>query len=175
LAYERIFGNDKPVERKGFIMVCDATDIKSVLDLGVVIDKLTQIEKTNNLVYPKCILLNKIDKFQQDKTQLTSIITELNRLKTKYRIKFYKVSALTGKSLLSSLREYLNLIYQLENESKNEGFDENEDQEEDDENKIDCTDKLNSCSRKIFCGSTMFTCGVIYFKIECRSELRRRG
>jgi hypothetical protein len=144
-------------------MVCDATDIKSVLDLGVIIDKLTQIEKTNNLFYPKCILLNKSDKFQQDKTHLTSIIAELNRIKTKYRIKYYRVSALTGKSVLSSLREYLNLIYQMENESKNEGFDEDENQDEDDENRINCTDKLNSCSRKIFCGSTMFTCGVILF------------
>jgi hypothetical protein len=141
----------------------------------VVIDKLTQIEKTNNLVYPKCILLNKIDKFQQDKTQLTGIIAELNRLKTKYRIKYYKVSALNGKSLISSLREYLNLIYQMENESKNEGFDDIDDQDEDDENRINCTDKLNSCSRKIFCGSTMFTCGVILINLEwTRTQFRRR-
>jgi hypothetical protein len=107
--------------------------------------------------------LNKIDKYQQEKSILTNIIAELSKLKTKYRVKFYKVSALTGKSVLSSLREYLSLIYQMENESKNEGFDEDEnDDDGDDENRIDCTDQLNLCSRRIFCGSTMFSCGVIF-------------
>jgi hypothetical protein len=64
----------------------------------------------------------------------------------------------------------------MENESKNEGFDDIDDQDEDDENKINCTDKLNSCTRKIFCGSTMFTCGVILFNSErTGTEFRRRG
>ncbi len=55
-------------------MVCDATDIKTLLDLSVVIDKLTQIEKTNNLFNPNCILLNNIDKLQSEKSMLTNII-----------------------------------------------------------------------------------------------------
>jgi hypothetical protein len=55
-------------------LVCDATDIKTLLDLSVVIDKLTQIEKTNNLFNPNCILLNNIDKLQSEKSMLTNII-----------------------------------------------------------------------------------------------------
>ena len=84
---------------------------------------------------------------------------------------------MTGKGVISSLREFLNQIYQKENESKNEGFGDDENNEdEDDDHKINCTDKLNAYSRKIFCGSNMFTCGVFIFNLDERRRRRfRRG
>ena len=155
-------------------MVCDCTELKTVEDISVIIEKLTQIEKTNNLFYDKCILLNKTDKFISDKTQTAAIINELNKIKSKYRIKYYKISALTGKGVVSSIREYLNQIFQKENESKNEGFgDDDNNEDEEDENTINCTDQFNFYSRKIFCGSTMFTCGVYKFNLDETRGLRR--
>jgi GTPase Era involved in 16S rRNA processing len=159
---DRIFTSDNKFERKGFVFVCDTTDVKSATDISIVIDKMIQIEKTNNLHYPKCILLNKIDKIQTDKGIVMNIMNELNRLKTRYKIKYYKVSALNGKYLISSLREFFTSIYQLDNENKIEHLDDNL-MNMSKEYKINCSDKINLFSKKLFCGSGMFNCGVFWF------------
>jgi hypothetical protein len=123
---------------------------------------MTQIEKTNNLIFPKCFLLNKIDKLdknQKDKSQLAGIFQELGKIRQKYGIKHYKVSALTGKGIFTAFREFINRIYQQQSENEqNIGLD--DDVMDDDNVKINCGDQFTSISKKILCGRNIFPCGV---------------
>jgi predicted GTPase len=130
---------------------------------------MTQIEKTNNLIFPKCFLLNKIDKLdknQKDKSQLAGMIQELGKIRQKYGIKHYKVSALTGKGILAAFREYINRIYQQQSENEQNVGIEDDVMDDDDENRPNCTDKITSCSKKILCGRNIFICGVIIYILK---------
>jgi GTPase SAR1 family protein len=129
LIYEQIFENDEKIERVGFIFVCDCNDQKSYEAIKTIIEKLHQIEKTNNLMYPKCIFINKIDK-GADKKKLKAIITDLQQFKTKFKLEFYKTSALTNYGITESFRKFISKIHQQQVDQKqNEGV---EDQENDD-------------------------------------------
>jgi GTPase SAR1 family protein len=160
--YEQIFNDDPKVERLGFILVCDCTDPKSVDDLKQIIDKLHQIEKTNNLFYPKCIMVNKVDKMteKEGKGKLKSMMTELEQLKSKYKLDCNKVSALTNQEVLESFRKFISKIHQQQVDNKqNEGVEDQEDALVDDY-QPNCGDKFTSISKKMFCGRSIFSCGV---------------
>lgn len=164
ILYEQIFSNDPKIERLGFILVCDCVDPNSGKDLEILIDKLHQIEKTNNLIYPKCIFVNKTDKAvdKETKTKLKTMISELEVFKTKYKLEVFKVSALTNQGIVESFRKFVSKIHQQQVDLKqNEGRDNDNENENDVEfdNNVMCQDRLNSCSKKIFCGTRLFTCG----------------
>ena len=128
--YEKIFNDDPLIERRGFILICDCTDLKTIEDLKIIIDKLNQIEKTNNLIYPKCILINKIDKI--DKEKLKIIIKDFEVLRTKFKIDICKISALTNYGVVESFKKFISKIHQQEADNKqNEGY---EDQDQDEDN-----------------------------------------
>lgn len=156
--YENIFTNDKSIERQGFIFVCDITEPTSLEDLKTVIEKMQQIEKTSGLSFNKCLFINKIDR-NIDKKKVKSFLQEAEALKQKYKIDIYRVSALNNSGIIDGFRKFLSKIHQQILDAKqNEGFDE-KDVVEDEDEEINCTDKFNSCSRRVFCGSRMFTCG----------------
>lgn len=156
--YEKIFNDDPEIERRGFIFVCDCTDPESIKDVTTVIDKLHQIEKSNNLFYPKCILLNKIDKIT-DKDKLKNLMKDLDQYKAKYKLDTCRVSALTNYGINEFFKKFVSKIHQQEIDNKqNEGLEEPDDDEGGDD-RVMCTDKLNSCSKKVFCGTKIFTCG----------------
>jgi GTPase SAR1 family protein len=138
-AYEKIFNieNEDPknerVDRLGFILVCDVTDYKSFEDLNVIIEKLHQIEKTNNLVhlYPKLVLLNKYDKAsdKDTKANLKKMTGILETLKKKCNLEYCKVSALTNQGIFENFRKFISKIHHhLVDQKQKEGF---EDQDND--------------------------------------------
>lgn len=134
--YDKIFNDDPQIERRGFILVCDCTDIKTVEDLRIIIEKLHQIEKTNNLFYPKCILLNKIDRV--DKEKLKSVLKEVESFRSRYKIDIMKISALTNYGVVESFKKFVSKIHQQEVENKqNEGC-EDQDEDEEDLDKVEC-------------------------------------
>lgn len=156
--YENIFTKDKSIERRGFILVCDITEQKTLTDLDIIVEKMQQIEKTTGLVFPKCIFVNKIDR-NIDKKKVKTFMSEVEQLKTKYKLDYYKVSALNNSGIIDSFRKFLSKIHQqLMDQKQNEGMEE-KDLEEEEESIITCQDKYNACSKKFFCGSRMFTCG----------------
>lgn len=156
--YENIFNNDSCVERQGFIFVCDITDKQSLEDAKLVIEKMQQMEKTSGFNYPKCIFINKTDR-NIEKKIIKAFNNEADILKQKYKLELYKVSALNNSGVIDSFRKFLSKIHQqLMDLKQNEGMEEKDPDDNDDE-KITCTDKFNSCSRKMFCGSRLFTCG----------------
>ena len=165
LHYENIFQMDKSIERQGYILVCDITEPSSLEDIKTIIDKLQQIEKTSNLSYPKCIFINKIDR-TFDKKKVKAFFTEVEQLKQKYKMEVYKVSALNNVGIIESFRKFMAKIHQqLMDEKQNEGMEE-KDKSDEEEDPITCQDKLNSCTRKMFCGSRMFSCGEAEEEIE---------
>ena len=156
--YENIFTDDKSIERQGFILVCDITEQASLEDLKTVIEKMQQIEKTSGLTFPKCLFINKIDR-NIDKKKVKSFLAEAEQLKQKYKIDIYRVSALNNSGIIDGFRKFLSKIHQQIMDAKqNEGMEEKDKSDEEDD-PITCTDKFNSCSRRVFCGSRMFTCG----------------
>ena len=159
--WESIFEMDKKkIERKAFILVCDITDLKSLEQIKGILDKLQQIEKTNNLPYPKCIFINKMDR-NLDKKKCKVFMTELEAIKHKYKLEFYKVSALTNSGVIDSFRKFMSKIHQdLMDKKQNEGMDEDLSDEEE-EDIVTFADKLNSCGRKVLCGKrvNLFSCG----------------
>ena len=139
--YEKIFCEDpnKKLERKGFVFVCDCSDESSVDDIITIIEKLIQIEKTNNLIYPKLIMMNKKDKVD---------VGVLEKLKKKISGKFNgkktpflaEVSALTNDGITDSFKKFMSTIQQEEEENvQNKGLEEGDpDDDIDEENKVNC-------------------------------------
>jgi GTPase SAR1 family protein len=127
--YERIFNDDHIIERKAFILVCDPSDMRTLEDMKTILEKLHQIEKTNNLFYPKSILINKIDKADKEKLKNFTKITE--ELKSKFKCEVFKISALTNYEVEESFKKIVSKIHQLESDSKqNEGLEDQDEAEE---------------------------------------------
>lgn len=161
LLYENIFVMDKSIERQGYLLVVDITEPQSLEDAKTIIEKLHQIEKTSNLTYPKCIFINKIDRII-DKKKIKSFLADVEQLKLKYKIDIFKVSALNNSSVMESFRKFLSRIHQqLLDKKQNEGLEEKDYSDSDEEDAITCQDKWNSCTRKVCCGTSIFSCGVV--------------
>jgi GTPase SAR1 family protein len=128
--YEKIFNDDPEIEIRGYIFVCDLSDQESINGIDDIIEKLHQIEKSNNLFYPKCIMLNKLDKIT-DKEKLKNIIKTLDNHKSKHKCDIFKVSALTNNGITEYFKKFLSKIHQQEIDNKqNEGLDDFEEDEE---------------------------------------------
>jgi len=134
--YEKLFDEDPSIERKGFVFVCDATDDKSADDIITLLDKLNQIEKSNDLTYPKGVFINKVDK--ADKEKLKKIVEKLDQVKAKYKfIDVFKTSALTNYGIVESFKKFLSRIHQIEADSKqNEGYEDKSDDDDDKNDKV---------------------------------------
>jgi Ni2+-binding GTPase involved in maturation of urease and hydrogenase len=121
---------DEKIERRGFILVCDCSDVKSFEDIIQIISKLYHIEKTNNLTfyYPKCVFINKHDKLSDKvKANLKIMTAELDLWKKKCNLEYFKVSALTNEGLVEHFRKYLSRIHQvMVEDDQNDGFSDNE-------------------------------------------------
>lgn len=153
----------KHIERSGFIFVCDCENSKSVESILKIIEKLQEIEKTNNLIYPKVILFNKCDKlnektFKENMRQYAGMLENFN---SKFKIRSIRVSAMTGQGIEETFKAFLSKIHQeIKTKRQNDGIAE---PVEDEELKIYqplCVDNLNSCSKKVLCGNRIFVCGV---------------
>lgn len=158
LHLENIFNKDKSIDREGFIIVVDYTEPQTLEDAKIVIDKLHQIEKTSYLFYPKCIFINKFDRFQ-DKNKVKSFLSDIERLKFNYKVDVYKVSCLTNTGIMDALKKFLGRVHQSIIDRMPKEDIEIKDYEEVEEEEINFKDKWNFCTRKFFCGSTLFTCG----------------
>lgn len=156
LHYENIFVLDKSIEREGYIIVVDATDPETFKDAATILEKLTQIEKTSNLTYLKCLFVNKYDRF--DKKKVKSLIAECDLLKQKFKTDYFRVSALNNYNISESFKKFLSKIHQkLLDEKQNEGLEDFEEESEE-EDPITCNDKWNACTRKCL-GTNAFACG----------------
>jgi len=155
--YEKVFNNDPAIERIGFVIVFDISEHSTYDDAKWILEKLHSVEKTNNIFYEKCMLINKIDK-ALDKRKVKNIFAELETLKKKYKCDYYKVSALTSEGVGEAFRKFLSKIHQKKiDEKQNEGVDDVEDLELEEED-INWQDKLQSCSNRMFCGNNIFAC-----------------
>jgi GTPase involved in cell partitioning and DNA repair len=133
--YEKLFDEDPSIERKGFVLVCDATNDQSVDAIITLLQKLTQIEKSNDLVYPKGVFINKIDKV--DKEKLKKITEKLDQEKPKIKFDYFKTSALTNYMIVESFKKFLSRIHQIEADSKqNEGYEDKSDDDDDKNDKV---------------------------------------
>ena len=150
------------IERSGFVFVCDCKN-KSNLDTVIkIIEKMLEIEKSNNFVFPKLLLFNKYDKVS--KMELAEYIqkksTQLQSFQGKFKMDVLYVSALTGHGIDSAFKRFLSRIHQeMKNIKQNDGIEEPEDQDDEKFFKPQCMDNLNSCTKNIFCGKRIFTCG----------------
>jgi GTPase SAR1 family protein len=150
------------IDRNGFVFVCDITNLKSFDSVLNIIQKMEEIEKTNNLNYSKMILFNKYDKvdvtkFNEEIESRRTLIEEYQN--NKHRIDMFRVSALTEYGLIEAFRRFLYRIHQeLRNISQNDGI-EDPDEEEIVKFKPQCIDKANSCTKSLFCGKALFFCG----------------
>lgn len=118
---------NKSFQRKGFVFVVDASDQNSIEDVSEILDKLNQIEKTNNMDYPKLILINKKDKVDQNEIKNIKKQFEDKFKKNKCKIDVRGVSALTNEGVVESFKNYLASLQQIEVESmQNKGFEEND-------------------------------------------------
>jgi GTPase SAR1 family protein len=125
--------NESKIERLGFIFVCDSENMKSLENVTHIIKKLHEIEKTNNLIYPKCIFFNKADKVSEKffKENLKQYASQLEAFKNKFKIDFLRVSALTGQGLIEGFRRFLSKIHQKkEDEDQNDGIKEPDDDDD---------------------------------------------
>jgi GTPase SAR1 family protein len=130
--YENIFNDAPTIERKGFILVCDPSDYNTLEDLSTILEKLHQIEKTNNLIYPKSVLINKIDKADKEKMKRATKFTE--ELRSKYKTDIFKISALTNYEVEDSFKRIVSKINQQEIDSKqSEGMDDQDEVDEEPE------------------------------------------
>lgn len=158
LHYENIFVLDKSIERQGYIIVVDITEPQSLEDAKTVIEKLQQIEKTSNLHYPKCIFINKIDRII-DKKKIKSFVSEVEQLKLKYKLDIFRISALNNNGVIEAFKKFLAKIHQsIMDKKQNEGLEEKDFSSDEDDDPITCQDKWNSCTRKVCCGTSMFSC-----------------
>jgi hypothetical protein len=105
-----------------------------------ILEKLHSIEKSNNIFYEKCMLVNKIGKIQVkldkavDKKKTKNIYSELETIKKKYKCEFFKVSALTSEGVGEAFRKFLSKIHQKKiDEKQNEGVEDVEDLDQEEE------------------------------------------
>lgn len=150
------------INRGGFVFVCDCENLQSLDTIIKIIEKLQEIEKSNNLIYQKMLLFNKSDKIN-DKTfkeNYKKYFTVLESFKGKFKIEALRVSALTGQGILESFKMFLSKIHQEQkNQKQNDGINEPDEEEDFKVFKPGCVDNLNSCSKSIFCGKRLFSCG----------------
>ena len=149
------------IQRGGFIFVCDCENDKTLEQVIKVIEKLQEIEKSNNLIYPKLLLFNKCDKIVEKtfKENMKKYQRALEHFRSKFKIESLMVSALTGQGLIEAFKLFLSKIHQEQkNQRQNDGIQEPDDDEELKLYKPGCTDKINSCSKTICCGKPMFSC-----------------
>ena len=147
------------ISRVGFVFVCEIKNESSIKSVIKIIEKLHEIEKSNNLICTKMIMFNKTDIIEENEFNETIVkFPELKEFITKYKIDISKVSALTGRGISDSFINFLNKIHQEQrNQQQNDGI--NEPDNEAGIYKAGCIDELNSVSKKIFCGRSLFTCG----------------
>jgi len=127
--YEQILNNGFEVEVRGFIFVMDCNDKDSLGDLMSIIEKIHSIEKGNALFYPKCIMLNKIDKLK-DKKILKEMQPNLDHIRERFKCDTYKVSAFTNIGVSESFKKFVSKIHMQEIQLKeNSGFDQLEEEE----------------------------------------------
>lgn len=164
LLFDNLGYESENIPRSGFIFVCDCENLKTFDTVEKIIEKLEEIEKSNNLKYPKMILFNKSDRIKDDefKEYVQKKQSVLETFKGKSKIDILKVSALTGHGVTESFKMFCTRIHQEEqNKKQNEGINE----PDDDKDKIfeaGCSDKAAFYSKKIFCGKNLFSCGVSY-------------
>ena len=157
MAYE-----SEDIQRGGFVFVCDSENDKSLEQVIKIIEKLQEIEKSNNLIYPKMLLFNKSDKVNEKtfKESIKKYQNALESFKGKFKIESLRVSALTGQGIIESFKMFLSKIHQEQkNQKQNDGIQEPDEEDDMKVFKPGCVDNLNSCSKSIFCGKTMFSCG----------------
>ncbi|MCQ2817808.1 MAG: ADP-ribosylation factor-like protein [archaeon] len=151
------------IPRLGFVFVCDCEKLNTFDSVEKVIEKLQEIEKSNNLKYPKLILFNKSDKVDEEefKEYIHKKQAALETFSGKYRMDILRVSALTGNGIVEAFKSFLTKIHQeQQNKKQNEGINEPEGDEDEKDIAITCNDKLASFSKKAFCGRNLFSCGV---------------
>lgn len=143
------------IERNGFIFVCDCVNENTMETAFKLIQKLQEVEKSNNLIYPKMLLFNMSDKVNENEFYefIQKKEDDIETLKKKCELEFFKVSALTGQGINEAFKRFLGRIHQkLSNEKQNEGIQEADDDEDVRIYNADCNDKLNFYLRKLFCG-----------------------
>lgn len=144
-----------------FIFVCDCTNPKSTSSVIKIIDRLIEIERTNNSHYPKMILFNKADKIKKVKfnKDFQQYQKKLKGYKKKQNIESFCVSALSTEGVFYSFNSFLSKVYnkiiacEMEKEISCSFTG--------DTNKLYtpmCIDNINSCSKKVFCGNHIFFC-----------------
>ena len=148
------------ISRVGFVFVCEIKNEGSIKSVIKIIEKLHEIEKSNNLICTKMIMFNKTDIIEENEFNETIVkFPELKEFITKYKIDISKVSALTGRGISDSFINFLNKIHQEQrNQQQNDGINEPDDIAHEYDH-IGCIDNMNSMSKKIFCGRSLFTCG----------------
>ena len=155
------------IERRGFVFVCDCENISSVSYMLKVIEKFVEIEKTNDVFFPKVIFFNKYDRLKDDvfNENISKYRKRLEMLRKNSGIISVKVSALNGEGLYYHFDNFIWKIYnEIINEKQNVLIDEDNDIIKDNEMKLFhpmCVDNINSCSKKVFCGNRLFICGNI--------------
>lgn len=154
---ETLLTDRESIERLGFVFVVDATDVSTVKDVKVVLEQLNQIEKTSNLYYHKCVLINKSEQIIEERKK-QKFETEMERLlKNNYKVVKFKVSALTNFGVKESIKKFVAKLHQEISEARqNDGIQDFDEQAgKDDE--VDFGDKVNACFRQNFGGG--FFCG----------------
>ena len=149
------------IERNGFVFVCDCVKENTMETVFKLIENMNKIEKSNNLIYPKMILFNMMDKVSEKEFYkfIENKVNVIENYRSKYKIDIFRVSALTGQGIEDSIKKFVRGIHQeISNASQNNGV---EEQEEDDAVNFnpDFVDKLNSCTKNIMCGNRIFSCG----------------
>lgn len=150
------------INRGGFVFVCDCEKPETLDTIVKMIEKLQEIEKSNNLIYQKMLLFNKNDKINEQifKEKFKKYLTVLENFKGKFKIDALRVSALTGQGIIESFKMFLSKIHQEQkNQRQNDGISEPDEEEDFKVFKPGCVDNLNSISKSIFCGKRLFSCG----------------
>ncbi len=153
------------IERNGFFFVCDCVKPETMEIAFKLIEKLQNVEKSNNITYPKMLLFNMCDKVTE--TEFFNFIKEkvdaIENFKGKYKLDILKVSALTGQGINDAFRRFLGRIHQeMSNAKQNDGI-----PEQDDDNKdrlylgdYSCGDGFKSFFFFFVCGNQTLTgCG----------------
>lgn len=153
------------IPRSGFIFVCDCENLKSFESIEKIIEKLQEVEKSNNLKYPKMILFNKSDRLNEEEFReyVQRKATVLESFKGRSKIDIFRVSALTGHGVEDAFKMFVTRIHQeQQNQKQNDGISEPEENSSNRWNPS-CEDSMASFSKKMFCGKNIFSCGVYYY------------
>lgn len=142
------------IERNGFVFVCDCSDSSNMETIFKLIEKLQEVEKSNNLNYPKMLLFNMCDKVNEDEFYefIQKKSGDIENYKNKFKFEVFRVSALTGQGIDEAFKKFLGVIHENKsNEKQNEGINQDDDEEERDL-KLDTIDSCNHCLKKYSCG-----------------------